>query len=261
MGVGPGGVAIWAGKPDKIGRRLFAYAAGPSGDLIAKVALPDDPWLPKEHDAIALLRTRLHGTPVLAALPEVVCYEHPVMVQRVVRGKALTEIMLHGERRPAVAREAFLRTVEWLVAFHRATTIGDASGIGWTHGDFKPSNVFLTQDTLSVIDWELAQTGWQEFDFWHLATYAGLNAAGANTWEAFRRVYIEPSWIAAMIRDGLRVYAGRDAMPPDALAGFRRYLDAVLARRAELGLSNDRYFLDEIRNRLEREPATVLLSA
>lgn len=257
MGVGPGGVAVWAGKPDKIGRRLFAYAAGPSGDLIAKVALPDDPWLPKEYDAIVALRAILEGKPMVAALPEVTRYEHPVMVQRVVPGKALTEIMLHGERRPAAAREAFRRAVIWLAAFHQATIIGP--GRGWTHGDFKPSNVYLTRGSLAVIDWELAHAGWQEFDFWHLATYAGLNAAGANTWTAFSRVFLESTWIAEMIRDGLHLYASSATPLSDAFVGFRRYLDTVLARRAELGLSNEGYFLSEIRDRLDdRRPAVFL---
>ena len=256
MNVAPSGLALWAGKPDKIARRLFAYAAGGSGDLVAKVALEDDPWLPKEHDAIVRIGQQLASSPIADTLPHLVRYEHPVMVQRLVPGRSLTELLLHGRRRPAVARRGFERAVSWLAEFHRATA-STGSG-GWRHGDFKPSNVLLTPRTIGVIDWELADSGWQEFDFWHLATYAGLICAGANTWAAFKRVFIDPSWISDMVADGLRSYAPA-AGTGDHYPQFRRYLDDVLRRRAGLGLSNDGYFLSDIRSRLDRErPATFL---
>jgi hypothetical protein len=256
MNVAPAGLAVWAGKPDKIGRRLFAYASGASGDLVAKVALENDLWLGREHRAIVQLGQHLAGTRIADALPHLVRYEHPVMVQRLVPGRSLTELLLRGRRRPDVARRGFERAVSWLGEFHRATASTESGS--WRHGDFKPSNVLLTPRTIGVIDWELADTGWQEFDFWHLATYAGLICAGANTWAAFKRVFIDPSWISDMVADGLRRYA-----PPagigDPYTHFRRYLDDVLYRRAGLGLSNEGYFLNDIRSRLERErPATFL---
>jgi len=253
------GLAVWAGKPAKIGRRLFVYAAGRDRDLVAKVALHDDPWLSREHAAIAALREILGATPAGAALPAAIRYEHPVLVQPFVPGLALTELLLRG-RRGGTARKTFLQTVAWLSGFHRCTASTDGDGRGWTHGDFKPSNVLIDEGRIGVIDWELAGEGWQEFDFWHLATYSGLTCAGGgNSWAAFSRVFLEPTWISALVAEGLKRYLGVEAVPRNAAMQFQRYLDDVLDRRTVLGLSNEAYFLDEIRRRLISDPPRAFL--
>jgi serine/threonine protein kinase len=251
MGAEGGRLTVWAGKPDKIARRLFAYGLDGGGTvLIAKIGEHGDRWLEHEWATLADLRMRL-SKDVGEALPDCVRYEDPILVQRWREGVSLTEVLVKARRARdrTKAASALHSAIDWLREFHNATAIRPA--FGGCHGDFKPSNVLLASNRVSVIDWELYAEAPQEFDFWHLAAYAGFTCAGRHDLAGFRAAFVEPTWISRLVRECWEHYADPAARQDSGFERFRAYVNAALARRASFGLQNEGYFLAAIRDWLD----------
>ena len=253
MGLDCAPLTFWAGKPDKLGRRVFAYGADAAGTIhIAKIGRDGDRWLEREWTTIHDLRQTLDGHAIADALPDRIRYEDPILVQRWREGTSLVQILLGARWRIGRPRAVMSLAVviDWLRDFHRATSGGN--GIGVCHGDFKPSNLIVSRGRLAVIDWELSGEGRQEFDFWQLATHVALLYSFSHGSVSIERAFFQPTWIGRTLRSSWARYCGNDTEGALPLDRYAEYVDWALARRASLGLQNDGYFLETVRDVLAR---------
>ena len=77
----PPRLAVFAAKPVKFGSRLYAYLRDRAGDIwLAKVAVPGDPLLEREYEALSKLATALKSR-MAGTIPAKVAFEAPILVQ------------------------------------------------------------------------------------------------------------------------------------------------------------------------------------
>lgn len=253
-------VAVWAGKASKPSHRFQAYLFHNGRMWLAKMTAGDDAQLANEYAALTHIKQRFRETNLEHSVPRDVRFQPRVLVQEWCRGIHAVEIIVRQRRLPWGAQGLTAvcdRIIDWLANFHRMTrtapepTMTSAvQAYGGMHGDFKPSNVLLADGTLTVVDWELwVAEGPQLFDLFHFLTYFALTCAGSNGLDGFVEAFERRSWIAALIRHLiLRYRAAIGALPLAVAPAYIEYLDLNLRRRADLGMTNDGYFLQEIRN-------------
>lgn len=263
----PPRLAVFAAKPVKFGSRLYAYLRDRAGDIwLAKVAVPDDPLLEREYEALSKLATALTSR-MAGTIPAKVAFEAPILVQELRKGRSLYQ-ELSSRHRDQAAMKGLRRNaricIDWLVDFHESTahTVQGSTLLGWVHGDFKPSNVLLANEgEITVIDWELfAERGNQWADLFHFITYLALTGATADRLAAFREAFEGSGFKNDLIRELLMRYVTARRLGPGELQNRHiDYLDFVLERRRSLGLSNEGYFAESIRDYLSKRSEPLSL--
>jgi Phosphotransferase enzyme family len=253
------GLAVWAGKPSKTDRRIFAHVGTSDGRLwFAKISRDGGEALRGEYDAMRYVQALLHGTPYRHACNQRVDYEDGVIIQEWRAGISFRRRLISQRRlrwqRASIARDCRAVT-DWLAGFH---TLGAAvapphralSQRGATHGDFKPANILLRGDTpLAVVDWELFDPqGVQIHDLFHFLVYFGMTVTAPDRIKGLRLTFFEQNWISDIARDCLGRYVAKLQCAPESLSSaFDHYIEATLQRRSLLGLSNTGYFLLDAR--------------
>ncbi|HEV8338502.1 MAG TPA: hypothetical protein VGR25_02455 [bacterium] len=267
---------VWSGKPPKPRWRYYAYAAAAGKVWLAKIGPPDDPRLANEHAALRAAGAALAGTALAGSLPADAQYREGCLIQEWLAGVPAIDLILRY-RRWSVARprlEALcLRIVEWLATFHRAARgeADGAAGIGRIHGDFAPSNVLIDpRGGLHIVDWELSDPAeTQIFDLFHFLTFLTLSCGGADRRESFRRGFLTPTWLSAIVRRCFGHYhdllgdsaVGRGDAGGALRGAYERYLAFILARRADLGLANEGHYGRDLDEALTRWPGVPYVFA
>lgn len=259
LGLPLAGLAVWAGKAAKIDRRIFVHLGTADGRLwFAKIADEDRGHLRSEYDALRHVQAMLAGSPYGNACSQEVHYRDGVIVQAWREGVSLREILLSGRsrfwRRHAIANCCTTAT-DWLTGFHTIGAIAPGkprtiAARGATHGDFKPANILIRGETaITVVDWELFEAGGvQIHDLFHFLLYFGMTLAAPDRMKGVRLTLFERSWISDVARTCLWRYLEGCNCTSAALAdAFEGYVEAMLERRAALGLSNSAYFLADVR--------------
>ena len=244
-------VVSWIASPAKGSGRLFAYLHADEGSWLVKYTESDDGALSTEHAALAEVEALLRETPLAGTTPVGARLARGLLVQPLIVGTSFRDV-IHRGTASSRARARLTAAAEsisgWLREFHRISA--SASGVGRTHGDFKPSNVLMgSRGVAGVVDWELsAAAGIQRHDLWHFLLYFGLSCWGSDRDAGFERTFVADTWVRAAVVRCLQTY-GRDGGTNNR-EEFAAYVEARLALRAALGLSNPSYFLTRIQRRL-----------
>jgi aminoglycoside phosphotransferase (APT) family kinase protein len=255
---GPTPLCIWAGKEEKIGKRLFVYRMTNEGLRLAKAGEDGDVHLRREYENLVAVTKALAGTPLASSIPGRPVFDESSLEQDWLPGTPVTDLLVlarRSQRARRLAHRASLAAVRWLSDFHRHVRSDDfeqTSMNGGVHGDFKASNVLVYRDRISVIDWELFEPEQdQHFDLFHWTTSFGLTCAGSLEVAAIEWAFVSDSWIAHALQDTLHEYFRARGRAVEGLEqAYQRYIDDVFTRRTRLGLSNDDHFLHRVRQTL-----------
>jgi aminoglycoside phosphotransferase (APT) family kinase protein len=251
----PAPLCVWAGKEDKIGKRLFVYRMTNEGLRLAKAGEGGDVHLRREYDNLVAVTKALAGTPLASSIPGRPVFSESSLEQDWLPGTPVTDLLVRARRSHRarrLAHRASLSAVRWLSDFHTHVRSHSGEGTsmsGGVHGDFKASNVLVYRDRISVVDWELFEPEQdQHFDLFHWTTSFGLTCTGSLEMAAIEWAFVSDSWIARAIQDTLDAYFQARGRSVEGLErAFQRYIDDVFARRTRLGLSNDDHFLHRVR--------------
>ena len=245
---------IYAGTPRKVTKR-FVLVVDDATDQrwFAKLAPAGDPRFGREFEACQELLEADLDSAIMQAIPRVVMGTNRICLQEWVTGMQYKGIIIRDRFRPW-RRDRLLylgcKTIRWLVGFHRAGMLQPARA--YQHGDFKPSNVLFdgTAEMPRVVDWEwFSSTGESIHDLFHFVTYWGLACSASVERQGMERTFLDSNWVSKGIRELIATYAegiGYEAL--DHTPAFMGYLDATLARRRVLGLSNEGCFLVRLRS-------------